>query len=51
MLFDKDEDGVLSFQEVQVVMKSMGQRPTGMFSTLINKIFEKLMQKRSCLKK
>ena len=30
MLFDKDEDGVLSFQEVQVVMKSMGQRPSGM---------------------
>jgi len=28
MLFDKDEDGVLSFQEVQVVMKSMGQRPS-----------------------
>ena len=29
MLFDRDEDGVLSFQEVQVVMKSMGQRPSG----------------------
>lgn len=28
MLFDRDEDGVLSFQELQVVMKSMGQRPT-----------------------
>jgi len=28
MLFDRDEDGVLSFQEVQVVMKSMGQRPS-----------------------
>ena len=29
MLFDRDEDGVLSFQELQVVMKSMGQRPSG----------------------
>lgn len=28
MLFDRDEDGVLSFQELQVVMKSMGQRPS-----------------------
>jgi len=28
MLFDRDEDGVLSFQELQVVMKSLGQRPT-----------------------
>merc|ERR1711874_222036 len=27
MLFDRDEDGVLSFQELQLVMKSMGQRP------------------------
>ena len=29
MLFDRDEDGVLSFQELQLVMKSMGQRPSG----------------------
>ena len=29
MLFDRDEDGVLSFQELQLVMKSMGQRPAG----------------------
>lgn len=28
MLFDRDEDGVLSFQELQLVMKSMGQRPS-----------------------
>jgi len=28
MLFDRDEDGVLSFQELQVVMKSMGERPS-----------------------
>jgi len=28
MLFDRDEDGVLSIQELQVVMKSLGQRPT-----------------------
>ena len=30
MLFDRDEDGVLSFQELQLVMKSMGQRPSGL---------------------
>ena len=29
MLFDKDEDGVLSFPELAVVMKSLGQRPSG----------------------
>ena len=34
MLFDRDEDGVLSFQELQVVMKSMGQRPTGFLDFL-----------------
>lgn len=27
MLFDKDEDGVLSFNELNIVMKSLGQRP------------------------
>ena len=29
MLFDKDEDGVLTFSELEVVMKCLGQRPTG----------------------
>ena len=29
MLFDKDEDGVLSFTELEVVMKCLGQRPSG----------------------
>ena len=33
MLFDKDEDGVLSFPELAVVMKSLGQRPSGMAFT------------------
>ena len=31
MLFDKDEDGVLSFPELTVVMKSLGQRPSGKY--------------------
>ena len=31
MLFDKDEDGVLTFPELNVVMKSLGQRPSGKF--------------------
>lgn len=28
MLFDKDEDGVLTFTELEVVMKCLGQRPS-----------------------
>ena len=28
-MFVSDEDGVLSFQELNVVMKSLGQRPSG----------------------
>ena len=31
MLFDKDEDGVLTFPELNVVMKSLGQRPSGAY--------------------
>ena len=27
MLFDKDEDGVIAFPELIMVMKSLGQRP------------------------
>ena len=33
MLFDKDEDGVLSFNELNIVMKSLGQRPKGKYSS------------------
>ena len=29
MLFDKDEDGVLIFPEIETVMKLLGLRPTG----------------------
>ena len=29
MLFDKDEDGVLSFTELGTAMKTLGQRPSG----------------------
>ena len=28
-LFDKDEDGVLSFTELSIVMRSLGQLPSG----------------------
>ena len=34
MLFDKDEDGVLTFPELNVVMKSLGQRPSGRLITI-----------------
>ena len=43
MLFDKDEDGVLTFPELNVVMKSLGQRPSGkivIFILLISKVVE-----------
>ena len=29
MLFDRDQDGVLSFTELGIAMKTLGQRPTG----------------------
>lgn len=29
MLFDKDEDGTISLSELGVVMRSLGQRPSG----------------------
>ena len=29
MLFDKDEDGMISTAELAVVMRSLGQRPSG----------------------
>ena len=29
MLFDKDEDGSITMAELAVVMRSLGQRPTG----------------------
>ena len=35
MLFDKDEDGVLSFPELAVVMKSLGQRPSGTYLLIL----------------
>jgi len=30
MLFDQDEDGQITMAELGVVMRSLGQRPTGM---------------------
>ena len=29
MLFDKDQDGVLSFAELGIAMRALGQRPSG----------------------
>ena len=34
MLFDKDEDGVITFPEVIMVMKSLGQRPSGNYTKI-----------------
>lgn len=34
MLFDKDEDGSITMAELAVVMRSLGQRPTGKYFVL-----------------
>ena len=34
---NKDEDGVLSFAELNVVMKSLGQRPSGKYEDDISR--------------
>lgn len=36
MLFDKDEDGTISLSELGVVMRSLGQRPSGKFFSNMN---------------
>jgi Ca2+-binding EF-hand superfamily protein len=36
MLFDKDEDGSITMAELAVVMRSLGQRPTGMLNLYID---------------
>lgn len=36
MLFDKDEDGTITMAELGVVMRSLGQRPSGMFFTFFH---------------
>ena len=41
MLFDKDEDGVLSFPELTVVMKSLGQRPSGKHRNVLFHLFSR----------
>ena len=44
MLFDKDEDGVLTFSELDVVMKCLGQRTSGNFhqyNLFLNDYFRK----------
>lgn len=37
MLFDKDEDGSITMAELAVVMRSLGQRPTGEFHHFYSK--------------
>ena len=46
MLFDKDEDGVLTFPELSIVMKSLGQRPTGSNPSLLLRyaLYDKYMR-------
>ena len=37
MLFDKDEDGTITMAELGVVMRSLGQRPSGELKLRISK--------------
>lgn len=38
MLFDKDEDGIISTNDLGIVMRSLGQRPSGT-KTLLKGLF------------
>lgn len=40
MLFDKDEDGTITMAELGVVMRSLGQRPSGKWKMIWKKIGE-----------
>jgi len=35
MLFDKDEDGTITMAELGVVMRSLGQRPSGIGKQIV----------------
>lgn len=39
MLFDKDEDGTITMAELGVVMRSLGQRPSGTWYSILVYIF------------
>lgn len=39
MLFDKDEDGTITMAELGVVMRSLGQRPSGIFHLFVKPNF------------
>ena len=42
MLFDKDEDGSITMTELAVVMRSLGQRPSGEYIYKLFNIFQLL---------
>ena len=45
MLFDKDEDGTITMAELGVVMRSLGQRPSGKRTFTVTS-FEKRKEER-----
>lgn len=52
MLFDKDEDGTITMAELGVVMRSLGQRPSGtckqhLFSWKLTRILQQNPYKHS----
>lgn len=42
MLFDKDEDGTITMAELGVVMRSLGQRPSGKWKKSFGKKSESI---------
>uniref|UniRef100_A0A1Y1N1I6 EF-hand domain-containing protein n=1 Tax=Photinus pyralis TaxID=7054 RepID=A0A1Y1N1I6_PHOPY len=49
MLFDKDEDGTITMAELGVVMRSLGQRPTGFYLIALFVIYPpSVSQRRNC---
>lgn len=49
MLFDKDEDGTITMAELGVVMRSLGQRPSGKSHSLNWECIEWITEKRQLL--
>ena len=50
MLFDKDQDGVLSFAELGTAMRTLGQRPSGTYRGFSQHFIDFLHKETSLLR-